>query len=362
MVIRFLIFITIFSIVKAKDISYSFSIDNQTPYKKEAIILDVNISQLDHSQVMFFKFSPKESNDYIFTQIDFKEDDKYHNLKHEYKYRIYPLKDGNISIEFNMIKLVTTDNSVAYAISGDRDNIKSLVKKDIKVNLAPLRLSVKPIHQNTDLVGDFKLSYTLDKTTTKSYDPVYLHVKLKGKGYLEPFEIMHSSKKYHVFAQNPKVTSNSIVWNYAISSKDNFVLPKVVLNGFNPKTKQSYKLIIPAHKIEVKSVNSSTLVDKDDNPLSSQDIDWSWIGWLFSYIIVFLSGFFMPHNIFKRWFNKKVSSFDDKIALAKSHKELLTLLLSSNSSKYREAIRLLERVVYNGESISLSQIKKRIRR
>jgi len=354
----FLILITILSILtQAKDIDYNFSIDNQTIYQKEPIILDVNITQLNHSEVMLFKFSPQKSDSYKFTQIYFKEDDKYHSLKHEYKYRIYPLKDGNISISFDMIKSVTTDNSVAYAISGDRDNIKSLVKTDTKEDIVPLILNVKPTPKGTDLVGDFKLSYTIDKTTTKSYEPIYLHIELKGKGYLEPFEIIYKDKKYHIFSQKPKVTQNSIVWDYAISAKESFILPKVTLNCFNPKTKQSYKLTIPTKNIEVKNIDSSSLVDKENTPPPFRGIDWSWVGWLFSYIIVFLSGFFMPRDIFQKRFKRADKSFDDKIASIKTHKELLKFLLSYNSSKYSKAIKLLERAIYNKESISLDKIK-----
>jgi len=359
---RFLIFITIFSITQAKDIEYSFSVDNQTLYTKEPIILDINITQLNHSEVMLFKFSPKTSDSYIFTQIYFKENDKYHSLKHEYKYRIYPLKEGNISISFNMIKSVTTDNSVAYAISGDRDNIKSLVKTDTNEDIAPLVLNVKPTPKGTDLVGDFKLSYTIDKTTAKSYEPIYLHIELKGKGYLEPFEIIPQDKRYHIFSQKPKVTQNSIVWDYAISAKESFILPKVTLNSFNPKTKQSYTLIIPTKNIEVKKNNISSLVDKENTPPPFKGIDWSWIGWLFSYIIVFLSGFFMPRDILQKRFKRVDKSFDDKIASIKTYKELLKFLLSNNSSKYSKAIKLLESVVYNKENISLSKIRDIIRR
>jgi len=357
-----LIFLALLSITQAKDIEYNFSMDNQTPYKKEPIILDVNITQLNHSEVMLFKFYPQKSDSYIFSQIYFKEDDKYHSLKHEYKYRIYPLKDGNISISFNMIKSVTTDNSVAYAISGDRDNIKSLVKTDTDEDIAPLVLNVKPTPKDTDLVGDFKLSYTIDKTNTKSYEPIYLHIELKGRGYLEPFEIIPKDKTNHIFSQKPKVTQNSIVWDYAISSKESFVLSKVTLNCFNPKTKQSYKLTIPSKNIEVKNINSSSLVDKENTPPPFKGIDWSWIGWLFSYIIVFLSGFFMPRDILQKRFKRVDKSFDDKIASIKTDKELLKFLLSYNSSKYSEAIKLLERVVYNKESISLGKIRDIIRR
>jgi len=346
--------------LKAEDISYSFNVSNKTPYEREAITLDVNITQQDHSSVMFFKFVPKKSDNYIFKQIDFKEDEKYHALKHHYKYIIYPLKDGKVSILFNMTKSVTTDASVAYAISGDRDNIKALVKKDTKIGLKPLILDVKPLPKDTSLVGDFKINYNIDKMTTKAYDPIYLHVDIKGKGYLNPFEIVSKSKEYHIFKQKPKVTKNSILWDYAISSKEDFTIPPIDLKAFNPKNKKSYHLKVPSYHIKVNTINSISLLDKEDNPISikNKGIDWSWIGWLFSYIIVFITGLLTPRDILKRKNRKKEDDIKEKIASSKTHKELLKLLLSQNNMKYQKAINALESVVYHEKQTLLRDIKK----
>jgi hypothetical protein len=353
------IFLSIFSILVAEDIDYSFNLSSKTPYKNEAILLDVNLTQLNHSSVMFFKFTPKKSSNYDFKQIDFIEKEKYHALKHEYRYIIYPLKDGNISIEFDMIKSITTDDSVAYAISGDRDNIKGLVKKDVEVELKPLILDVKPLPKNTNLVGNFKINYKLDKNITKSYEPIYLHIEIEGSGYLKGFDILSKSKEYNIFAQKPKVSKNSIEWDYALSSKDNFTLPKIDLKVFNPKNKKSYNLIIPSQNIEVQKIDSNSLLDKEDNPpLANQDIDWSWIGWLFSYIAVFVAGFLTPREIFRK--RLKERSIEDKIASAKSHRELLKILLSLNNIKYKRAIESLESVIYSGKKIALKEIKKLI--
>ncbi len=92
---------------------------------------------------MFFKFSPKKSRDYSFKLLSFIENEEYHNLKHQYRYIIYPLKSGRVDLEFNFIKSITTDEKVAYAISGDRDNVKALSKQDIEVELNLIELNVK---------------------------------------------------------------------------------------------------------------------------------------------------------------------------------------------------------------------------
>ncbi len=350
----------------ADDISYSFDVSNKTPYQNEAILLDANISQEDHSRVMFFKFNLKASKDYSFYQVDFKESDEYHDLKHQYKYLIYPKKVGKIAVEFELTKSLTDDEKVAYAISGDRDNIKDLVKKDIDVLLEPLELSVKPLPKGTELVGDFKLSYELDKTSTDAYDPVHLKVLLKGKGDIPTLSLLPKSKLYHLFTQEPKIkrlhhvkgTSSSAEWDYAISAKESFVLPKVTIKAFNPLSKKSYELVIPSQAIEVKPVAVESLVDGEDSPPKAKGDDWSWLGWLFSYVAVFVAGFLTPRDIVKRrWSKKNLLVVKDGVADAKTHKELLKVLLARNDINDKEAIRLLEESLYRGKKVSLAKIK-----
>jgi len=350
------------SILWSKDIDYSFHINNKTPYLKEATILEVNLTQLDHSKVMFFNFSPKKSDKYKFIQIDFQEDEKYHDLHQYYKYIIYPLIDKNISIEFNMIKSITTDENVAYAISGDRDNIKSLEKEDIKVDIPPLFLDVKEIPNSADLVGDFRLKYNIDKNQTKAYKPIYIHIEIIGNGYLEPLDLIPKSKKYHIFKQKPKIEKDKIILEYALSAKESFEIPEIIIKVFNPKKRESYNLTIPSKKIEVKKVNINTLIDKQDTPppLKDSDFDYTWIGWLFSYIIVFISGFLLPRDTFKKIFQNKKNSFKRKVLFTKDKKKLLKLLLMENPNRYKKIIKLLEDDIYRNKKINLKSIKKEI--
>ena len=352
-------------VVFADDISYDFQISNKTPYKNEALFLDVNVTQEDDSVVMLFKFNLKKSKAYTFHQIDFKEHDKYHHLKHEYKYLVYPKQAGKVVIELEMIKSVTDDDKVAYAISGDRDNVKGLVKQDSVVALKSLILDVKPLPKSTELVGDYKLTYELDKTSTEAYEPVHLKIVLKGKGSTPPLELLSKSKSYHLFTQAPKVKSlhsskgsyHTVEWDYAISAKENFVLPKVVLKAFNPQYKKSYDLFVPSQAITVTQVDKESIVDKEDTP-SISSTDWSWLGWIFSYLAVFVAGFLMPRDILKkRWSKKNLFVVKDEVSEAKTHKELLKVLLARNDVKDKESISLLEDSLYRGKNVSLSKVK-----
>jgi hypothetical protein len=355
----------------ANDIVYSIKSSKEQLYLNEALILEVNISQIDNSKVMLFNFSPKLSDAYDFHQIDFHEHEKYHDLQHQYSYLIYPKKRGEVHIAFDMVKSITDDDKVAYSISGDRDNVKGLQKEDIVVNLEPLSLEVKQPSQEVDLIGDFSLEYTIDKKETEAFDPINLKVKLKGKGNVEAFELLEQSEEYKLFTQKPNFkafhskdgTTTVLEWDYAISAEKSFSLPKKVLKAFNPETERFYELTLPAFNIEVQKVDKAKLLDKVDSPAKAQSFDWSYITTFFSYLVVFLAGWLMPRDIVRFKKQKEQSleeQFQEKIDASKTHKALLELLLLENKSQYREAISALEAVVYHNAKKSLSEIKKMI--
>ncbi|HHS91796.1 MAG TPA: hypothetical protein ENK82_00470, partial [Campylobacterales bacterium] len=294
-----------------------------------------------------------------------------HDLRQQYYYILYPKKSGEILIEFEMMKSITDDDKVAYSISGDRDNVKGLQKEDYRVDLEPLIMQVKTVPLDVDLVGDFTLTHSLDKEKTKTYDPVNLKVLLKGTGFLSPFELIEESKEYTLFHQRPKFTqfhtkvgtSSSLEWDYAISAAKNFSLAKRVLKGFDPKSEKRYELVFPTLSIEVEEVIVESLLDKEDVPSKTKEIDWSYFLTIFSYLIVFLAGWLMPKEALRFQKNKALTSEEilaEKIKRSKEHKELLDILLLENSPQFSKAIHALEGVVYNGEQKSLSEIKKMI--
>ena len=369
--VTFLFFFFIVNVLWANDVAYTFHVSNKNPYEKEAIFLEVNLTQVNHEKVMLFKFSLEESADYDFHQVGFKEHEKYHDLRQEYVYLIYPKKSGEAFLKFKMIKSLTDDDKVAYSISGDRDNVKGLQKEDVMVDLKPLHLDVKSLPVGIDLVGDFSLTHTLDKKETDAYDPINLSVELKGRGFLSSFELLNENKAYRLFTQSPKAktfhtqggTSTSLKWDYAISAKESFSLPTVSFKAFNPDTEEVYDLGFSSYNVKVNKVNVASLLDEVDYPAREKGIDWGFWTWFFSYVLVFIAGLLMPRDLFKRK-NLRVENAEDilneKIKLARTHKGLLQILVVENNVKFTKAIEALEGVVYNTQKVSLSKIKEMI--
>ncbi len=359
------------TVVYADDFSSKFTLSTATPYVKEAVIMKLDLVQTDHSKVMFFKFSPKKSDDYEFYRLNIKEEDAYHAAKVYYTYLIYPKRAGDIAITFDLIKMVTTDEKVAYSFSGDRDNIKGLNKKDIPVELPPLKLRVKPLPKGTLIVGDFTLEQMLKKREAKSFEPLPFTITIKGNGYPPILTgIIPDSEEFTLFKETAithssrsiQGTKSSVTYPMALSAKQSFHLPAITLKAFNPKTEKSYNLTIPKEHFTITQPDQSTLLDKIDSPKPLQS-NWSWLGTLLGYLIVFVAGFLTAKSF--KWSPRRkqkstVDAITEEIQAVNDPKELLALLIATDARRYKNAIEKLEESLYGKKKYDLKRIKKEL--
>jgi hypothetical protein len=365
---KVIIFLLMLSVLYAEDFSYEIKVDNQTPYQKEGIVLSLELNQTNPDIVLFFNFDIKKSEDYDFTRLDSIENDTHHDVHVKYLYLLYSLKSGNVNIEFNLIKKVTNDESIAYSYSGDRDNVKGLVTQDTKITLPPLHLEVKSLPKGTLLVGDFKLKESIKQYHAKAYEPIPFNITFIGEGFpplVDP--ILPKEGNFTRFTEKPEVHSratktgyqNRIIYPMALSHTENFTLNPILFKSFNPKTEKSYMLTIPTQHFEIKKVAVTELVDRENSP-STQKTDWSWIGELFSYLLVFIAGYITATSL--KWQRKKSpkepTSLEIKIKKSKDKKELLQLLLASQDKKFASTIEELERGLYHGKKINFNILKK----
>ena len=359
------------TVTYANDFTSKFTLSSTAPYAKEAVILKLDLVQTDHSKVMFFKFSPKKSDDYEFYRLNIKEEDAYHAAKVYYTYLIYPKRAGDIAITFDLIKMVTTDEKVAYSFSGDRDNIKGLNKKDIPVDLPPLMLQVKPLPKGTLIVGDFTLERTIKKKEAKSFEPLPLTITIKGNGYPPILAgIIPESENFTLFKETPithstksiQGTKSNITYPMALSAKQSFDLPAIKLKAFNPKTEESYDLTIVKEHFTITQPDQGMLLDKVDSPRPLQS-DWSWLGTLLGYLIVFAAGFLTAKSF--KWSPRRkqkstVDAITEEIQATHDPKELLALLIATDARKYKNTIEKLEESLYRKNKYDLKRIKKEI--
>lgn len=367
----FLLFCS-FVLLQAEDFRYHFHIDKPNPYVKEAVILTLDINQTNPNVVLLFNFDLVKSDNYDYQRLDSIETDEHptqglHKAQLHYTYLIYPLRAGNLGLEFELIKKVTTDDSVAYSFSGDRDNVKGLVTTDTLITLPPLFLKVKALPQGTQIVGDFSLDYTIKKRQLNAFEPSPFKVTLKGLGYPPIVNLLAKDVNFTVFTEKPLLsskattqgTNNTVHYSMAFSSSKDFSLPSIVLKAFNPKNQHAYTLTVPAQDFDVKKVSVNHLIDKVNSP-KVLETDWSWLENLFTYLLVFIAGYFT--SLLLKWRKKKhiieVNPLKYKIQNTKDAKALLQLLLANNNYRLESCIIQLENSLYENAKISLSKVKK----
>jgi len=357
-----------FSMLQAEDFTHTFNVDKQDPYVKEAVILTLDLNQTNRDVVMLFNFNINKSEDYTFQRLDIQETDSYHNAKVHYVYIIYPLRSGDINITFNLLKKITTDESIAYSFSGDRDNVKTLVTTDTQINLPPLNLQVNPLPEETALVGDFSLTHSIKKHQAKAYEPLPLKVSIKGRGYPPLLDsLLPKDGNFTRFTEKPivksittpKGTQSTVTYPMALSHSQSFTLSPIVLKAFDPQREKSYTLEVPSQHFDIQEIAAHSLVDRVDSPDVLKE-DWSWLSTLLGYIVVFAAGYLTPLSWKwkKRQSHKGKHPLIQKIQSCKDEKALLQVLIAADSKHFTSSIEKLEASLYGNGKINLNKVKQ----
>ena len=344
----------------SEDFAHNFTVDNKQPYVKEAVLLKLEIKQTNHNKVLFFNFDLKKSPNYHFQRVAIQEQGKHHFAYRQYSYLIYPLKAGKINLNFKLQKRATTDESISYSYSGDRDNVKGLVTVDSDISLAPVTLEVKALPKGTELVGDFKLQYQFQTHHTKAYQAIPFELEIKGHGYPPLVKnILISDNNFTLFKEEPLInsiasisgTENTINYSMALSNAKSFSLKERIIKAFNPKTQKSYTLTLPQQDFKIEPIEPSSLIDKEDFP-KPQESDFSGLGDFFSYFIVFIAGYLTALAL--QWREKSKPKTEHplyaKVKKSKNEKELLQLLMATNQDSFKTTIEALENLIYNKKS------------
>ena len=354
----------------AEDFSYTFKVDKQNPYVKEAVILTLDLDQTSHDKVLLFNFKIKKSDAYHFQRLDIKETDTGHHAQVHYEYLIYPLKSGKVNITFELRKKVTTEDSVAYSFSGDRDNVKGLVTVDTMVPLPPLALEVKALPQGTVLVGDFKITHQVKQHKGKAYEPLPIQVSLQGKGYPPVLAtLLPKEGNFTRFTEKPLIhsvvnrqgTQSTVTYPMALSHSQSFTLSPVEIKSFNPQSEKSYLLTVPSQHFEISKADRSTLLDKSDSPKVLK-ADWSWIKTLLGYLVVFAAGVLTALSW--KWRKKSTKGVThplvQKIQNCQDEKALLQVLMAADNKDFDTSIEKLEASLYGNAKINLKNVKQEI--
>ncbi len=346
----------------------SYTISNKTPFVKEAVVITFEIMQKDHTTNMFFYLTPKQSQEY---QIILLEKNSHelakHNTKATFSYLLFPLKAKTITPIFELSIKTASDQAVRQAFVSDHDQSNSVDKKLREKRAIKLTLTTQPLKKDVDCVGDFQLTHTIDAKTIHPYESLNLSYTLKGIGWKKEIaSLLPQIKGVTIFSEKEekakRATKKGFIYHttylYSISSDQNFTIPALTLQAFNPKTNSYYTLTAPSYHILVQKLDAKKLLDSQDAPLTKpplslqklQEILWCFFVFAFGFATAKLLRFQKPTN------NRL---FED-IRQTKDAKELV-LLLVTNYKHYNflDEINQLEKIIYN-KSGKFEAVKKEV--
>lgn len=345
---------------------YNLKVSNYTPFVKESVEIVFEAVQKDHSAVMFFDLHVPKSDHFELHLIEKLEDKKsYHDNKTTYTYILYPLKDGEIKVGFDFKVSLASDESIEKFYTGNRDVINPMATKEVKIDINPMTLQVKALEKKVDLVGDFSLSFAIDKKEAQAYEQVNAQYQLSGQGYIPEIEaLLHSIDEVELFLERTGdakrfIKEGKLSYQYALLGEKDFEIPEVKLSCFSPAKKKYYTLSVPSQKITVRQVESTKLLDEKDS-YPTKAFVWSDYTPYLNAILLFFAGF-LAAKMTSFDFRKKGSQSPDpiikKIKAAKDEKALLQLLLSTTDPVYKPYIEMLEDSIYGQKRDTLKAVK-----
>ncbi len=351
--------------------TYSLKAAKSEVYQKEAVEITFEAQQKDHSHVMFFFLHPKKSSDYKIEFLTKEVDDhSYHNSNALFKFVLFPLKSGPVTVDFDFVVKTATDKAVAKAYVEDHDDSVGIDLKTTQIPIKPLKLQVKALEKPVDLVGDFTLQSRIDKTKIDQYGSVNVHYVLRGTGYSEVTKILPKLNGVNTFFDietlADRLTDKGYLiakeFIYALTAKKSFTIPAVAIQAFSPTRKEYYTLAAPAYNVTVKTIDPTTLLDKEESPNEKPLVSYKTLKEWFIYLVIFAFGYLSATLAnSKIEFGKKKKVFE-KFDKSKTPKELMLLLIRDygHDPAISEYIDKLETMMRGKNTKDFERVKKEV--
>lgn len=207
---------------------------------------------------------------------------------------IIPQKTGELTIQpFELIVTLRREGRRRIADSFFEDfSIPEVQEIPIKLKSKAFKISVKPLPPGAPAafkgaVGSFKLTSSINKTSTTTHDPLTLKLTVNGKGNLQlinevgvniPYDMEKFDPVINTHMDNP--LSGTKTFEYLIMPRiaGQYTIPPVEFAYFDPDNKQYRTLKTQSYLIQVEKGQGDTLmsvapgITKEDVKLLSQDI------------------------------------------------------------------------------------------
>lgn len=218
-----------------------------------------------------------------------------------------------------------------------------------------LSIDVKPLPSGVDLVGNFTIMATIDKSEINPNEALNLTIEVLGDGNLEDIK---SFKPYidgvNIFDEKISIDRNKLTQKIAFVAQSDFTIEPFTLKFFDPKTKDIKT--IETNKIEIKVKNSKPkeeLVIKKETqePIeveSSEKSSTLWTLLIFSVglILGVIIGLVKPWKSIKK--QKSLSLKDERVLLVK-------LLPYRDDEDVKRVVEIIEQNIYSDKKTEIDK-------
>ena len=228
---------------------------------------DLQITNLDFEQPHFDNFWYKkidnsnkryEENGYIVQELEF---------------LLFPQKSGKLTIPSLRVDVQVMDSS------SNGFGFFSATPKLLKVYSNELEFDVKKLPLDINLIGDFDIKASVNKTKIKQGESISYKINIVGEGNFDDImDIKLNIPNVTIYDNKPEVETNYLnkVYKgryskaYSIVSNSSFEIPSHTLRYFSKKDQKVVEKKTKAFKIEVENqVNKKVVLEKPKEKIKS---------------------------------------------------------------------------------------------
>lgn len=222
-----------------------------------------------------------------------------------------------------------------------------------KIYSNTIQLKIKPLPDNLEIYGDFKITTSIDKSQVKAGKALNLSINIIGDGNLSDIEkFALTIENTTIYIDEPQIKNQQWTQKFAIVAQEDFVIPAFSFDFFDNHTQSKKTISTQKIKIKVQNPTPSNL----QTPLLQLKVNnilkyyYLLIGFL---VAALLLGLWV---IFKR-FNRhhKNQSLIKQIQSVRGDKQLFDLLLPLNIMTLKSVLQQLEGNLYKNQNHKINK-------